>query len=178
MWTKIKGIVTIVIYIASIAEKLTILKLWELLHQCWQWCANACNSSKQCWDLQCIMGWIQPIRLCEPCVRPTMLEELCKWIQNCCTTLQQSRNKRNVTTGDNMQPCANQQYVTSNNVGSCRPTILHLFVQGFIALFGVKFNYTYFVILIRVKTCILTPVLQEHSLSGKIVNARDKTLKM
>ena len=27
---------------------------------------------------------------------PTMLEELCKRIQHCCATLQQSRNKRNV----------------------------------------------------------------------------------
>ena len=35
---------------------------------CWQWCANGCNNSQQCWDLQCIMGRIQPISLCKPCV--------------------------------------------------------------------------------------------------------------
>ena len=35
---------------------------------CWQWCANGCNNSKQCWDLQCIVGRIQPISLCKPCV--------------------------------------------------------------------------------------------------------------
>ena len=29
---------------------------WELLVPCWQWCANRCNNSKQCWDLQCIVG--------------------------------------------------------------------------------------------------------------------------
>ena len=35
------------------------------------WClrrANGCNNSQQCWDLQCIVGRIQPISLCKPCV--------------------------------------------------------------------------------------------------------------
>ena len=41
---------------------------WELLRPCWQWCANGCNNSQQCWDLQCIVGRIQPISLCKPCV--------------------------------------------------------------------------------------------------------------
>ena len=41
---------------------------WELLRVCWQWCANGCNNSQQCWDLQCIVGRIQPISLCKPCV--------------------------------------------------------------------------------------------------------------
>ena len=41
---------------------------WELLHPCWQWCANGCNNSQQCWDLQCIVGRTQPISLCKPCV--------------------------------------------------------------------------------------------------------------
>ena len=39
---------------------------WELLRACWQWCANGCNNSQQCWDLQCIVGRIQPISLCKP----------------------------------------------------------------------------------------------------------------
>ena len=41
---------------------------WELLRPCWQWCANGCNNSQQCWDLQCIVGRILPISLCKPCV--------------------------------------------------------------------------------------------------------------
>ena len=41
---------------------------WELLRACWQWCANECNKSQQCWDLQCVVGRIQPISLCKPCV--------------------------------------------------------------------------------------------------------------
>ena len=41
---------------------------WELLHACWQWCANGCNNSQQCWDLQCMVGRIQPISLCKPCI--------------------------------------------------------------------------------------------------------------
>ena len=32
------------------------------------WCANRCNNSQQCWDLQCILGRIQPISLCKPCI--------------------------------------------------------------------------------------------------------------
>ena len=34
-----------------------------------QWRANGCNNFQQCWDLQCIVGRIQPIiSLCKPCV--------------------------------------------------------------------------------------------------------------
>ena len=40
----------------------------ELLRPCWQWCANGCNNSRQYWDLQCIVGRIQPIRLWRLCV--------------------------------------------------------------------------------------------------------------
>ena len=49
---------------------------------------------------QCIVGRTQPISLCKPCVMsvrgPNLLEELCKRIQHCCTTLRRSRNKRNL----------------------------------------------------------------------------------
>ena len=95
---------------------------WKLLRAYWQRCANGCNNSKQCCDLQCIVGRIQPISVCKPCVMsvrgPTMLEELCKRIQHCYATFRLSRNKRNVgscwlksltgfklcaTTSDNMQ---------------------------------------------------------------------------
>ena len=41
---------------------------WELLRPCWQWCANRCNNSQQCWNLQCIVGRVQPIRLWRQCV--------------------------------------------------------------------------------------------------------------
>ena len=41
---------------------------WELLRACWQWCVIGCNNSQQCWDLQCIVGRIQPISLCKPSV--------------------------------------------------------------------------------------------------------------
>ena len=41
---------------------------WELLRLCWHWCANGCNNSQRVWDLQCIVGKIQPISLCSPCV--------------------------------------------------------------------------------------------------------------
>jgi len=30
--------------------------------------ANGCNNSQQCWGLQSIVGRIQPISLCKPCV--------------------------------------------------------------------------------------------------------------
>ena len=30
--------------------------------------ASCCNNSQQVWDLQCIVGRIQPIGLCNPCV--------------------------------------------------------------------------------------------------------------
>ena len=38
---------------------------WELLRPCWQWCANGCNNSQQCWNLQCIVGRMQPMRPCK-----------------------------------------------------------------------------------------------------------------
>ena len=40
----------------------------ELLRPCWQWCANRCNNSMQCWDLQCIVGRVWPIRPWRQCV--------------------------------------------------------------------------------------------------------------
>ena len=40
----------------------------ELLRACWQWCANGFNNSQHVWDLQCTVGRMQPIRLCNPCV--------------------------------------------------------------------------------------------------------------
>ena len=51
---------------------------WELLRACWQWCANRCNNSQSCWDIQCIVGRIQPISLCKPCVMNKEEEVLVK----------------------------------------------------------------------------------------------------
>ena len=73
---------------------------WELLRAYWQRCANGCNNSKQCWDLQCIVGRIQPISVCKPCA--TTCNRVCK----------------------------RTQHVTSNNAGSCWPTILRPFARG------------------------------------------------
>ena len=63
-------------------------------------CANGHNNSQQCWDLQCIVGRIQLIRLCKPCVMPgcgpNNFGRAVQQIQHCCATLWQSRNKWNV----------------------------------------------------------------------------------
>ena len=130
---------------------------WELLRACWQLCAKGSNNSQQCWGLQCIVGRIQPISLCKPCV--TMLEEPCNRIQRYCATLRRSRNKRNVgscwlkslpvqTLRNNTQQhpttynrvCKRTQHVTSNNVGSFWPTMLHPFARGFSAMNIIRLN--------------------------------------
>ena len=121
---------------------------WELSSACWQWCAKGCNNSQQRWDLQCIMGRIQPIRLCKPSevrVRgPNNVERAVQTgqIQNFCATLQRSWNKRNIgirscwmksLTGFKL--CATTcnrvgkrtQHITSNNFGSCWLTMLRPF---------------------------------------------------
>ena len=41
---------------------------WDLLRPCWQWWANGFNNCQQCWDLQCIVGRIQPMRPCKLCL--------------------------------------------------------------------------------------------------------------
>ena len=74
---------------------------WELLlGACWQWSANECNTSQQCWDLQYIVGTIQLISLCKPCVMslrgPNIVGRAVQRIQHCCATLRRSGNKRNV----------------------------------------------------------------------------------
>ena len=56
---------TLLRYASAITEQ---KKCWELLRACWQWCANGYNNSQQVWDLQCIVGRIQPISLCNPYV--------------------------------------------------------------------------------------------------------------
>ena len=127
---------------------------WELLRAGWQWCANGCNSSQQCWDLQCIVGRIQPIRLGKPCVMsvggpnnvgravqmdPTLLcyasaiteqkkcwellAETFDWFQTLRNNTQQPPTTCN-------RVCKRTQHVTSNNVGSCWPTMLGPFARS------------------------------------------------
>ena len=94
------------------------------VQMCWQWCVNGSNNSQQCCgDLQYLVGRIQPIRLCKlkfdshlgACVASTMLEELCKRIQHCCTTLWRSRNKRNVSSCWLKRSTRRFQTLRSNN---------------------------------------------------------------
>ena len=72
----------------------------NIVEPCWQRCAIGCNNSQHCWDLQCIVGRIQPISLCKPCVMsvrgPNNVGRAVQRIQHCCARLQRSRNKRNV----------------------------------------------------------------------------------
>ena len=127
---------------------------WELLRACWQWCANGCNNSQQCWDLQCIVGRVQPISLCKPCVmsvrgpnnvgravqtEPTLLRYASAITdQKKCWELLTEKFDRIQTLRNNMQQhpttcnrvCKLTQHVTSNNVGSCWPTMLRLFSRG------------------------------------------------
>ena len=130
-------------------------QFWELMRACWQWFANGCNNSQQCWDLQCIVGRIQPISLCKPCVMsmrgpnnvgravqtdPTLLRyasaitEQKKCWELLAEKFDQFQTLRNNT---QQQPrtynrvCKRTQHVTSNKVGSCWPAMLRPFARGF-----------------------------------------------
>ena len=127
---------------------------WELLRACWQWCANGSNNSQQCWDLQCIVGRIQPISLCKPCVMrvrglnnvgravrtdPTLLRYASAIMeQKKCWELLAEKFDRFFFLRNNTQQhpttcnrvCKRTQHVTSNNVGSCWPTMLRPFARG------------------------------------------------
>ena len=127
---------------------------WELLRACWQWCANGCNNSQQCWDLQCIVGRILPISLCKPCVMsvrgpknvvravqtdPTLLRyasaitermkcwELLAEMFDWFQTLRNNRQQHPTTCN---RVCKRTQHVTSNNVGGCWSTMLRPFARS------------------------------------------------
>ena len=124
-----------------------------LLRPCWQWCANGCNISQQCWGLHCIVGRIEPIRRWKPFVMsargpknvrravqtdPTLLCYASAIAgQKKCWELLAEKFNRFQTLRNNTQQhpttcnrvCKRMQYVTSNNVGSCWPTMLHLFAR-------------------------------------------------
>ena len=128
--------------------------MWEVLRACWQWCANGCNNSQQCWDLQCIVGSIQPISLCKPCVMrvwgpnnvvkvvqtdPTLLRYASAIMeQKKCWELLAEKFDQFQTLRNNTQQhpttwnrvCKRTQHVTSKNVGSCWPTMLRPLARG------------------------------------------------
>ena len=86
---------------SQIKSTLLAQQCWELPRLCWLCCANECTKFQQYWDLQWILGRIQPIRLWRPCVMRVwpqqcwkdLKEALCKWIQHYCATLRRSRDK-------------------------------------------------------------------------------------
>ena len=115
---------------------------------------DATTQSQQCWDLQCIVGRIQPISLCKPCVisvrgpnnvgravqtDPTLLRYASAITeQNKCWELLAEKFDRFQTLRNNTQQhpttcnrvCKRTQLVTSNNVGSCWPTMFRPFARG------------------------------------------------
>ena len=117
--------------------------------------ANGRNNSQQVWDLQCIVGRIRPISLCNPCVisvrgpnnvkravqtDPTLLPYASAITeQKKCWELLAERFGRFQTLRNNTQQhptkcnrvCKRAQHVTSNNVGSCWSTMLRPFKRSF-----------------------------------------------
>ena len=128
---------------------------WELLGACWQWCANGCNNSHQCWDLQCNVGRIQPISLCKPCIMsvrgpnnvgravetdPILLRyasaitgQKKRWelLAEKFDRFQTLRNNTQQHPTTCNRVCKRTQHVTSNKVGSCWPTMLRPFARRF-----------------------------------------------
>ena len=116
--------------------------------------ANGCNSSQQCRDLQCIVGNIQPISLCKPCVisvrghnnvgravqtDPTLLryasaitEQKKCWelLAEKCDWFQTLRNNTQQHPTTCSRVCKRTQHVTSNNVGSCWSTMFRPFAPS------------------------------------------------
>ena len=108
--------------------------------------AVVCKCMQQRWDMQSIERRMQPLRLWRPCVMrmhgPYNVERAVQMDPTLLhfTSVISWQNKRNVgscrlktltgfklctTTASNMQ-----QHVTSNNVGSCWPTMLNSFELG------------------------------------------------
>ena len=109
---------------------------------------------QQCWNLQCIVGRIQPISLCKPCVmsvrgpnnvgravqRDTTLLRYASAIteQKKCWDLlaekfdwfQTLRNNKQEQPTTCNRVCKRTQHLTSSNVGSCWPTMLRPFARG------------------------------------------------
>ena len=125
---------------------------WKLLRACWQWCANGCNNSQQVWDLQCIVGRIQLIsqqrwKSCQ--TDPTLLRYASAiTLQKKCWELLAEKFDRFQTLRNNTQQhsttcnrmCKWTQHVTSNNVGSCWPTMLRPFAWGYLSFIPSNFQ--------------------------------------
>ena len=127
---------------------------WKLLRPCWKWCANGWNNSQHCWDLPCIVGRIQPISLCKPCIMsvcgpnnvgravqtdPTLLgyasaitEQKKCWelLAEKFDWFQTLRNNTQQHPTTCNRVCKRTQHVTSNNVGSCWSTMLRPFARS------------------------------------------------
>ena len=122
--------------------------------ECLRLHVNGRNNSQHCWDLQCIVGRIQPISLCKPCVMsvrgpnnvgravqtdPTLLRYASAITeQKKCWELLAEKFDRFQTLRNNTQQhpttckrvCKQTQHVTSNNVGSCWSTMLRSFARS------------------------------------------------
>ena len=118
-------------------------------------CANRHNNSEQCRDLQWIVGRIQLIRLCKPCVMPrcgpnnfgraeqTDPTLLCHALvimeQKKCWELLAQKFDQFQTLRNNSQPhattcnrvCEWTKHIASSSFGSCWPTMLRLFAHCF-----------------------------------------------
>ena len=116
---------------------------WELLRACWQWCTNGCNNSQQVWDLQCIVMSVRGPNKVRRAVQtdPTLLRYASAIMeQKKCWELLAEKFDRFQTLRNNTQQhpttcnrvCKRTQHVTSNNAGSCWPTMLRPFTRDFI----------------------------------------------
>ena len=129
---------------------------WEFnpLRPCWQWCANGFNNSQKFSDLQCVVGRIQPISLCKPCVmsvrgpnnvgravqtNPTLLryasaitEQKKYWelLAEKFDRFQTLRNNKQQHPTTCNRVCKRTQHVTANNAGSCWSTMLRPFARS------------------------------------------------
>ena len=131
-------------------RKLISRTLYLRLRACWQWSANGCNNSQQRWDLQCIVGRIQPISLCKPWVMsvrgpnnvgravqtdPTLLRYVSAITeQKKCWELLAEKFDRFQTLRNNKQQhpttCNSGRNMASDNVGSCWSAMLRLFARS------------------------------------------------
>ena len=112
---------------------------------------NGCNNFQQCWDLQCIVGRIQPIILCDPCIMSVRgPNNVGRVVQTDPTLLRYASAiygtkemlgvvgwkvwpgsnfaQQHATTSNWV--CKRTQHVTSNHIGSCWSTMLCPFARS------------------------------------------------
>ena len=141
--------------------------------------ANGRNNSQQVWDLQCIVGRIQPIGLCNPCVMsvrgpynvggtvqtdPTLPRYVSAITEQkkCWELLAEKFDRFQTLRNNTQQPPTTYnrvrkptQHVTSNNAGSCWPTMLRPFERGF----TLEVNPVIFASYVYVKSFFLRSIL-------------------